>query len=59
MKLIHQAVVNGFMLYIPDQFHPDRAQFFKSAVDGVLFHMGFGGGSVDIFWGYTEAADSQ
>jgi hypothetical protein len=39
MKLIHQAVVKGFMFCVPDHLHPDSAQLFKGAVDGSLVHM--------------------
>jgi hypothetical protein len=51
MKLIHQAVVKGFMFCVPDHLHPDRPQLFKGAVDGSLVHMDNGGGSANIFGG--------
>jgi hypothetical protein len=53
MKLIHQAVVKGFMFCVPDHLHPDRAQFFESAVDGGLVHVNFNGSSTEIFGGET------
>ena len=48
MKLIYQAVVNRFMLCVPDRLHPDRTQLFEGAVDGGLFHMDNSGRSVGV-----------
>lgn len=53
MKLIHQAVVKGFMLRVPDHLHPNKTQLRQGAVDGGLVHTNFGSGSTDIFWGKT------
>jgi hypothetical protein len=51
MKLIHQAVVKGFMFCVPDHLHPDRPQLFKGAADGSLVRMNNCGGPADIFGG--------
>jgi hypothetical protein len=65
MKLIHQAVVKGFMFCVPYHLRPDRTQFFKGAVDGGLVHLDNGGRSADVIgspfrrWVFDQAFSVQ